>query len=561
VTKASANLKPVKSAPWRSITAKASVLRPEYDGPVNWLWFVGGARILVLLIVATGAHLIEGGVQFSYLLTSIYVGAVISSVWYLLTLRHAGSISPTLTWTQLLVDFSVVAATISFTGGHSSLFNFLLVIVILEAGVMLGLMQGFVFATLAMLFMFAQTLPATDAATSPVLVWYNFLVQAIAFYFVALISGYWNQRVSRMKQFQRDILDNMNSGFLIADEKGLVLAINHAACRILGLEEANVIGLHVDGILRPDSGAECPVTTALRSGRDFTSYEFHVETASGEPLLLGLTTNRMEDRQGGHVTAMIASFTDLTEMARMRHELQQQDRLAVVGELAAGLAHEIRNPLAALRGATDELRRSTDNPQLIDRLVGIALRESDHLNDIVTAFLDFARNPIRKREIVDVCALLREVEDLLRDKFGAARELTISMQLPEKPCTVVGDPTQLRQVFLNIGQNGIEAMNARGRLEIILDAGRGPVEVRFEDQGPGIPPDKMARIFEPFYTEKDRGVGMGLAVCMRIITAHDGTIHAAARQGGGAAISVRLPARADGAVPHDDGEMNHDQRN
>ena len=525
-----------------------AVLRPQYDGPVSWLWFVGAARILVLLIVATGAHLIEGGVQFSYILTTIYVGAVVSSVWYLATLRNEGSISPFLTWTQLFVDFSVVAATISFTGGHSSLFNFLLVIVILEAGVMLGLMQGFVFATLSMLFMFAQTVPATDAAKSPILLWYNFLVQAIAFYFVALISGYWNQRVSRMKQFQRDILDNMNSGFLIADDKGLVLAINRAACRILGLAEPNVVGRHVDGILRPESGAECPVTTALRSGRDFTSYEFHVETDHDQPLLLGLTTNRMEDRQGGHTTAMIASFTDLTEMARMRRELQQQDRLAVVGELAAGLAHEIRNPLAALRGAMDELRRNTSNPRMIERLVRIALRESDHLNDIVTAFLDFARNPSRKREAIDVRALLHEVNEVLRNKYVDARELTIHLHLPDTPCMVVGDPTQLRQVFLNLGQNGIEAMDATGRLDITVDTERGPVEVRFEDQGPGIPPDKIARIFEPFYTEKERGVGMGLAVCLRIVTAHDGTIHAAARQGGGAAISVRLPAANAAAV-------------
>ncbi|HNT89723.1 MAG TPA: PAS domain-containing protein, partial [Candidatus Hydrogenedentes bacterium] len=148
-----------------------------------------------------------------------------------------------------------------------------------------------------------------------------------------------------MKEFQRDILDNMNSGFLLTDEKGVVTAINKSACRILHLIEGDVIGRHVDGILRSDTGAECPVTTALRLGKDFTSYEFYVRTHADSSLLVGITTNRIRDARG-QVTGLIASFTDLTEMARMRQELQQHDRLAVVGELAAGLAHEIRNPVA-----------------------------------------------------------------------------------------------------------------------------------------------------------------------------------------------------------------------
>ncbi len=526
---------------WHPVNRLLGYLHPQYDGPVSWLWLVGMARLLVLLIVATGAHLIEGGVQFSYLLTTIYAGAFVSSFWYLITLRRDGSISPVLTWTQMLVDFSVVAATIGFTGGHTSLFNFLLVIVILEAGVLLGLLQGFVFATLASLYMFGLTLPATDGVHNPVMLWYNFLVQGIAFYFTAFISGYWNQRVSRMKKFQRDILDNMNSGFLITDDKGIVVAINLAACRILSLVEANVIGRHVDGILRPDSGAECPVTTALRSGKDFTSYEFHVQTPRDTSLLLGLTTNRICDPHG-RVSAIIASFTDLTEMARMRRELQQQDRLAVVGELAAGLAHEIRNPLAALRGATDELRRGVDNPKLVGRLADIAIRESDHLNDIVTAFLDFARNPTRKHEVLNVCRLIDEMREKLIRQVDATPALDIVVHHPPGGCTVCGDNTQLGQVFMNLAQNAVEAMNGEGRLVITVDNAKGPVEVRFDDEGPGIAPDKVARIFEPFYTDKDRGVGMGLAICMRVITAHDGTLQAASRPGGGTSMSVRLPA-------------------
>lgn len=520
-------------------------MRPTFDGPISWLWFVGAGRILVFVVVAVGAHVTQKNVGFNPVLLIIYAGALVSDLWYLYVLRREGSISAVLTWTQVLVDFGVVSATIGFTGGHASLFTFLLVIVILEAGVLLGLPQGFVFATLATLLMFVQTLPATTFLVSPILQWYNFLIQGIAFYFTAFISGYWHQRVSRMKQFQRDILDNMNSGFLITDDNGIVTAINKAACRILHLVEGNVIGRHVDGILRSDTGAECPITTALRSGRDFTSYEFYVRTEEEDSLLLGLTTNRIRDTRGD-VTAIIASFIDLTDMSRMRQELQQHDRLAVVGELAAGLAHEIRNPVAAIRGATEEIRLAQDTNPMAQRLADIAVRESEHLNEIVSAFLDFARDPSRRFEQVELREVVREVCEQMTRKYEHAPNLKIALSAPDTPCHVLGNATQIRQVFANIAQNAVEAMNEKGLLSITLNPTRGPVEVRFDDEGPGISPDKVARIFEPFYTEKERGVGMGLAICHRIITAHNGAIQVASRPGGGTSMSVRLPAAAQG---------------
>ena len=516
------------------------VLRPSYDGPGSWLWYVGIARLLVLFVVAMGVSLLSIA-GYGYVLIAIFFAAWLSSCWYLITLRRDQPVPAVLTWTQVLVDFGVVAATISFTQGQDSFFTFLLVVVILEAGVLMGLPQGFVFATLASLFMFFQFVLSSPMGGDVLGHWYNYLIQVIAFFFVAFISGYWNQRISRLKQFQREILDNMNSGFLISDRKGLVLAVNKAGCQILGLIEGNVAGRHVEGIVRPESGAESPIMTALRSEKDFTSYEFIAQTGEGEGRLLGLTTSRLRDPYG-RLTGLIASFTDLTEMARMSPELQQQDRLAVVGELSAGLAHEIRNPLASIRSAMDELRQNLNNPKLTERLAGIAIRESDHLNEIVGGFLDFAREPSRRREPLDVRDPVEAVREQLAWKYQDAQDLEIVLEMTDGPCLVLGDLTQLRQVFMNIAQNGIEAMESRGTLRITVQCQRGPVEVRFDDEGPGIPPDKVARIFEPFYTEKERGVGMGLAICMRLITAHDGTIQVAARPTGGCSIIVRLPA-------------------
>lgn len=525
---------------WRSANP-LDILRPSYDGPSSWLWFVGAARIGVLLVVAIGAQLIASNTVYASLLNLIYFAAFAASLWYFIALRREQTVPAVLTWMQVLVDFGVVAATISFTGGQDSFFTFLLVIVILEAGVLMGLVQGFLFASLAtayMLFQFIQWMPP---GADPISHWYNFLIQGIAFFFTAFISGYWNQRVSRMKQFQREILDNMNSGFLISDRKGLIIAMNRAACAILELPQEDVTGRHVEGIMVPSSRAESPIVTALRLGNDFSSYEFYCECASGEAKLLGLTTNRISDMHG-NVTGLIASFTDLTEMARMRQELQQQDRLAVIGELAAGLAHEIRNPVAAIRGAMEELNANLDHQKMVERLAKIAVRESDHLNNIVSGFLDFARNPVKQYEALELRALLEEMGHDLERKYQHCKGLRIVLMLGERPRTVHGNATQLRQVFLNIAHNAIEAMEESGTLTILLRQGAGPVEIAFEDTGPGIPPDKVARIFEPFYTEKAGGVGMGLAICMRIITAHDGVIQVASRSGGGTAMIVRLPA-------------------
>lgn len=528
------------------IRDRLEFLRPTYDGPPTGLWISGAARIAVLLIITVGTLTRVDLPPLRLLLAVIYAGAFASSIWYLFVLRRQGVGSALLTWTQMLVDFGVVAVTISFTGGHNSDFTFLLVIVILEAGVLMGQVQGFVFASLATAYMLTQSAFDMPRGIDPLLHWYNFLIQSIAFFFTAFISGYWNQRVNRMKQFQREILDNMSGGFLITDDRGLVIAINKAGCQVLGLVEGNVAGRHVDGILRAASGAECPVTTALRLSKDFSSYEFHAQTGPDETKLLGLTTNRIRNA-AGQVTGMIASFTDLTEMARMRQEVQRQDRLAAVGELSAALAHEIRNPVTAIRTAMDEVCQSLDNRSLAERLAKIAVRESDHLNEIVSGFLDFARDPGRRHVPIDLRQLLVELHEQLERRYHHATGLRIHLEASATVPIVFGDRTQLRQVLENLAQNGVEAMGAQGTLRLALTAigqgnDRGPVEVRVEDEGPGIAPDKVARIFEPFYTEKETGVGMGLAICMRLITAHDGTLQVASRPGGGTAMIVRLPA-------------------
>lgn len=446
---------------------------------------------------------------------------------------------------QITLDFILVALTVNVTGGSTSLFTSIFIVVVLESGILIGMGLSFAVSTCAALFMLSQVFLNADAAppgTDRLELLYNFLVQTLAFYLTAFMAGFWSQRLRQMQAFQRDILDNMNSGFVITDENGIITASNRAAKTILGTGR-DLIGQPAGEVVQDASGGESPIVTALRSGRDYTSYEFTAPTFDGGHKLLGLTTSRMYEANGA-VSGVIATFTDLTEMNRMRQEIRRQDRMAVVGELAAGLAHEIRNPVAVIRGAADEMQRHPEQTAIQNRLRKMIMRESDQLNEIVSGFLDFAREPSLKRERTNVIEVIQDVrESLLQEMQNGNGKWSIEVAAPEQPCVVSADLSQLRQVFVNLGKNALEAMEAGGTLRIAIDGGRGePVQIRFEDQGPGIEPDKVAQIFEPFYTTKRTGVGMGLAVCARILTAHDGTIRATSRAGGGCSMNITLPA-------------------
>ena len=526
--------------------------RPLYEGRDAWLWYVGTARMGILLIAIVGSYSLRSGAyeDWEYFRIAVYGFALATGLLYLATLKRSKPIPALVTWTQVLVDFSAVAATVSFTGGPESLFTFLFVIVILEAGLLQGLAQGFVFATLAAIFMAIQAAvppvgPLELTTEEWIELWYRFVIQGLAFYLSAFVSGRWNQRITRLEEFQRSLLDNMNNGFLMTDHAGVITVINRMGSQILGLAEGQAVGRRAEEVLRGTSGSECPIRTVLRTRSDFISYEFHVLAPDGQTKLLGLTTSQLQEH--GRLTGVIASFTDLTEIALMREDLQRQDRLALVGELAAGLAHEIRNPVASIRGAVDELRSSLSTPDIAGRLAAIALRESDHLNDIVSGFLNFARNPIMRRETFDLRALITETRELLLRDFAGEEHTTISTTLPDEACRVSGDRSQIKRVFINLAKNASEAMGGGGILGISIVPSPTSFEIRFDDEGPGITPDQITRVFEPFYTQKEGGVGMGLAVCLRIVTAHDGTIRAVPREGGGATMAVRLPAAAHGA--------------
>ncbi len=515
-----------------------------YETPYHWLWVVGVARIFLLLVVCGGAYYYFRR-EFIYYVIPIYIMAFILSCWHLVELwRGWTSRFSFLLWAQMFVDFGIVCTTIGLTEGYRSPLTFLLVIVIMEAGFLLGIYQGFLFAIFSIAFMGVQLYFEGPLNYLLPQYGYTFLIQSLAFLFTAFIGGYWYQRVNILRQFHQDVLNNMNSGFVITDGSGLVRMINLVGCKILGVREEEVIGKPIEEVMKPYLEMENPIRTSLRTHSDFSSYEFRVATATGEQKLIGLTTNRIMNSKGNEV-AVIGSFTDLSELDRIRQDLKQHERLIAIGEQLSGLTHEIRTPVASIRSAVMELKDNLDNTEVLKTLVGIIVQECDRLNYIVTSFLNFAKRGELNWEEIRVVELVRNFVERFKQTLPDKPKYEVLLEEGRDVEGVVikGDEDQLIIAFQNIAQNAIDAMRNGGRLAIAVRmiSERGPVEISFSDEGPGIPPDKVVKIFEPFYTEKRQGVGMGLSICLRIVNFHNGNIRVASNPRGGATFVIQLP--------------------
>lgn len=281
------------------------------------------------------------------------------------------------------------------------------------------------------------------------------------------------------------------------------------------------------------------------------------ETEQG-PWLLGLFCVRDDRTESAFDADDIDTFRQLSiaaarviESSQAYERVKERDRLAALGEMAAGLAHEIRNPLGAIKGAAQLLMTSDGKPAADStEFLEIIVEEANRLNNVVTRFLDYARSERPGREgagKVDLNTVVRKTEQLLRQDL--AKNIELRVRIDDHLPQIAGDPESLMQVFLNLGQNAVQAMPDGGTLEILTTRRRRSrlgygqfAEVRFRDTGIGIPRDKLKKLFIPFYTTKQKGTGLGLAISHRIINQHGGTIEVRSTIGQGSTFSVFLPA-------------------
>jgi two-component system sensor histidine kinase PilS (NtrC family) len=324
------------------------------------------------------------------------------------------------------------------------------------------------------------------------------------------------------------------------DLQGRIYTFNSAAEEITGYKERDVRGSDAS-IFFGEIEEHIEVSVAATSlGEASPRFEADCLTAEGLRLRLGFSLSPLFSEQG-ETTGTVITFQDLTQIRALEETSRRQDRLAAIGRMAASIAHEIRNPLAAMRGSIQMLRSEMGPESAQTELMGIILRESDRLNRIISDFLNYARPRSVVHSTVDIGELLSETFTLLRHSPEVQHHQTIEEAVIERPIFADADAEQMRQVFWNLARNALQAMPEGGTLRAELKKNsHNRLRITFSDTGRGMSPDQVEHLFEPF-SSTTGGTGLGLSIVYQIIRDHGGTINVRSREGRGTTIAIELP--------------------
>jgi len=337
-------------------------------------------------------------------------------------------------------------------------------------------------------------------------------------------------------------------------DEGLRLVLwNPAAEALLGRSARRVLGKTLKEVFPPDTSLARHLSDTLTTGESRSESEAVVESADGRAIHVSIVTAPLAGRSGA-VTAAVAVVRDITRLYQLEAEMRRGETLAAAGQIAMGLAHEIRNPLGAIRGAVQLLQRELGDEARWREYTDVLLKEVDRVNRIIEMLLDLGR-PVALRPVpLNIHQLLERVA-LMSEELAAQRGVGIVRRYDPSLPPLLADEDRILQVFHNLVRNAVEAMPRGGRLTLItrlsmnplfakVDLGQGPrsmAEVQVVDEGEGIPEATRSRLFTPFFTTKDTGLGLGLALCHRILEEHKGAIQIASGPGKGTAVSCFLP--------------------
>lgn len=482
---------------------------------------------------------------------------------------------------QLAADIALISAFIAATGGVISYYSSLYVLPIIAASALQGRRSAVLVATLAAVvyagIIIAQyvdpTLPTaywlhpSDALLPPARVAvYTVALNLFGLFAVAFLSGSLAAGVARadarferastelahLQALNQDVIDSLASGLITTDYTGHLLGFNRAAEIITGHSNVAVIGRQVGDVMQLPGNLVAALQVDLNGARNWRE-EFTYRTADGRTIEVGLCATHLVTPTGR--AGFLFNFQDITDVKKMERDARMQHRLAAVGEMAAGIAHEIRNPLASISGSIQilrqELRLSEEQGQLMD----IVLRESERLNHTIRSFLAYARPQRFAIARLDLRTILRDTALLLRNSSEVGAGHSIEVEAPDSEVCYEADEGQIRQIIWNLATNGLRAMPEGGRLRLrtaqepsrgpsgMTIAGTGDAVLIVEDEGIGIPPEELDDIFQPFHGAFARGSGLGLSIVHRIVSDYNGEIQVTSRPEAGTTVLVRLPAR------------------
>lgn len=453
-----------------------------------------------------------------------------------------------LAYAQHIVDVFFVMMLLYLTGGIESWFSFLLIVVVISAAMVTDKRAGFVMAIVSSLlyglmidlqFYGVLPIPYTEALYEKDFL-FNIFSLFLALFVCAYLTGYLASRLEGattklekkavdlrdLTLFNREVIENIPSGLVTTDIAGRVLLFNMAAKAITGLGSEAAIGEEIQNIF---PFLKESWKTNVRMEGDIP--------CDGRKKTIGITISGMKNAAGA-LTGYIAIFQDLTQIKSMMEEIRLKEKLAAIGELSANMAHEIRNPLASLRGSIDMLQKASLSPAQRESLMNIALSEMDRLNRIITDFLTYSRPSKPVPERIDLTLLLNSSLELV----GKSAPEGVAIRAGGfEPIFVTADPQMLQQIFLNLCLNAFDAMPGGGALTVSSAKNGDSAQILFKDSGGGIAAENRDKIFFPFFTTKKTGTGLGLSIAMRLAQDHGGTIHVESNPGEGSTFKLLLP--------------------
>jgi two-component system sensor histidine kinase PilS (NtrC family) len=449
---------------------------------------------------------------------------------------------------QLFSDAAAANILIYLTGGIESWFSFIALLTVISASVVLNKRTGYIIATFnsilygAMIdLQYYKIIPVgySSALTEKDFL-YNIFANISAFYLVAFLIGYLSSRLEKTTEaleqtdsnlknleiFNEELIENIPSGIFTTDNEEKILIFNKAAEGITGLKKEIAQKKKMHEIfpfikdITEKNRAEGVIKNNYRGDR--------IIGIALSPLILS----------SGNKIGHIGIFQDITEIKKMEANIKQKEKWAAIGELSAHIAHEIRNPLASLKGSIEMLMENKVMTENKARLGKIALEEMDRLNKIITDFLSFSNLKPAEFKKFDLNKTLDDTTELLKNTV--MNNIDIKKSFKGK-LIINGDSNKLKQVFWNIGMNAIEAMPSGGELLVAANKAEDFIEIFFKDSGAGISQEDAGRIFYPFFTTKEKGTGLGLAIAYRIIEEHNGEISFQSKQGGGTTFRILIP--------------------
>jgi PAS domain S-box-containing protein len=357
------------------------------------------------------------------------------------------------------------------------------------------------------------------------------------------------KKLEKVYQFHKGIIQNISSGILTIDSSEKITFINTAALRVLDYEFNDIIGMSLRKIFADPDEAHYIIAELLEHKRMFESKEVNLLTRLQKVIPIGFTTTVLTQDGNGH-EGVIISFRDLTNVHNFRLRMERIDRLATLGEVSAGIAHEIRNPLAGIKTSAQVLEESYSPGDPRSQLVARIVKEIDRSNELLKKFFKFAKPGRPRQDFIPVETIINGVFILLASKMkkkGIRFKTDFNSDLPR----IYVDENQIEQVLINLFLNAIDAMPEGGEITVrtdleqekctVKDGDESCVKVDIVDTGYGIAAENLEKIFNPFFTTKSDGVGLGLSITSRLVEENGGQIHVSSVMGKGSIFTLLLP--------------------